>query len=59
MCPSRSALIVTSMAINHRGLMTAVKRPLRIAGALYLLVVVLGGVAQLAARAGIRLILQP
>jgi hypothetical protein len=43
------------MAINHRGLMTAVKRPLRIAGALYLLVVVLGGVAQLAARAGIRL----
>jgi hypothetical protein len=43
------------MAINHRRLMTAVKRPLRIAGALYLLVVVLGGVAQLAARAGIRL----
>ena len=35
--------------------MTAVKRPLRMAGALYLLVVVLGGVAQLAARAGIRL----
>ncbi len=55
MCPSSCPLIVTSMAINHRELMTEVKRPLRIAGALYLLVVVLGGVAQLAARAGIRL----
>jgi hypothetical protein len=47
--------MVTSMAINHRGLMTAVKRPLRIAGALYLLVVVLGGIVQIVARAGIRL----
>jgi hypothetical protein len=55
MCPWRCPLIVTSMAINYRRLMTAVKRPLRIAGALYLIVVVLGGVAQLAARAGIRL----
>src|SRR4051794_36313429 len=55
MCPSSCRLIVTSMAINHRRLMTAVKGPLRIAGALYLLVVVLGGVAQLVARAGIRL----
>jgi hypothetical protein len=55
MCSSSCPLIVTSMAINHRRLMTAVKRSLRIAGALYLLGVVLGGVAQLAARAGIRL----
>src|SRR3954471_17993964 len=55
MCPSSCPLIVTSMAINPRRLMTAVKGPLRIAGALYLLGVVLGGVAQLVARAGIRL----
>jgi hypothetical protein len=63
--------MVTSMAIDHRGLMTAVKlrlragldsrpahlagRLARIAGALYLLVVVLGGIAQLVVRAGIRL----
>src|SRR3954447_26624517 len=55
MWPSSCPLIVTSMAIDHRRLMTAVRGPLRIAGALYLLVVVLGGVAQLVARAGIRL----
>lgn len=55
MCPSRCPLIVTSMAINHRRLMTALKRPLRIAGALYLLVVVLCAIAQLVAGVGIRL----
>ncbi len=55
MCPSSCPLIVTSMAINPRRLMTAVKGPLRIAGALYLLLVLLGGVVHLVARAGIRL----
>jgi Domain of unknown function (DUF4386) len=51
MCPSSCARIVTSMAIDHRRLITAVKPWLRAAGALYLLVVVLGGVAQLVAGA--------
>jgi Domain of unknown function (DUF4386) len=44
------------MAIDHRRLMTALKRPLRTAGALYVLVVSLGGIAQLVAGvSGIRL----
>lgn len=40
-------------AIKHRGFTTGAKRLARLAGALYLLVVVLGGIAQLVARAGI------
>ncbi len=55
MCPSSCARIVAPMAIDHRRLITAVKPWLRAAGALYLLVVVLGCVAQLVAGAGIRL----
>ena len=55
MCPSSCPSTVKAMAIDHRRLLIAVKGPLRMAGALYLLMVVLGGVAQLVARAGIRL----
>jgi Domain of unknown function (DUF4386) len=41
------------MPIDRRGLMTAAKRLARAAGALYLLVVVLAGLAQLGVRAGV------
>jgi hypothetical protein len=41
------------MPIDRRRLVTAGKRLARVAGGLYLLIVVLGGVAQLAVRAGI------
>ena len=55
MCPSSCARIVASMAIDHRRLITAVKPWLRAAGALFVLVAVLGGVAQLVAGAVARL----
>jgi hypothetical protein len=42
------------MPIDRRRLMTAAKRLARVAGALYLLIVVLSGIAQLGVRAGIR-----
>lgn len=42
------------MPIAHRRLITAAKRLARVAGALYLLMVVLGGIVQLGVRAGIR-----
>ena len=55
MCPSSRARIVAPMAIDHRRLITAVKPWLRAAGALFVLVAVLGGVAQLVAGAVARL----
>ena len=54
MCPPADAVIVVSMPIDRRGLMTAAKRLARAAGALYLLVVVLAGIGQLGVRAGIQ-----
>jgi hypothetical protein len=47
-------VIVTSLPIDHGGLMTGSKRLARVAGALYLLMAVLGGIAQLGVRADIR-----
>jgi len=42
------------MPIDHRRLVTAGKRLARAAGGLYLLIMVLGGIAHLGVRVGIR-----